>query len=83
MTKYKILVDSEIVDKNQKAIKKLKAGETVSDLTPAQIKGLTANEAIEAVGAKITNLCPFMTISPSRTNILLTIPPSRCWIVFN
>ena len=52
MTKYKILVDSEIVDKNQKAIKKLKAGEIISDLTPAQIKGLTANEAIEAVGAK-------------------------------
>ena len=52
MTKYKILVDSEIVDKNQKAIKKLKAGETVSDLTAAQVKGLIANEAIEPVGTK-------------------------------
>lgn len=52
MTKYKMLIDSEIVDKNHKTIKKLKKGETYSELTAAQIKGLTANEAIERVGDK-------------------------------
>lgn len=52
MTKYKILIDSEVVDKKGKTVKKLVAGSTHDDLTPEQIKGLKANEAIASVGTK-------------------------------
>ncbi len=46
--RYRITADSEIVGKDGETLRTLKAGEVVGDLTPAQIKGLKANDAIEA-----------------------------------
>lgn len=50
--KYRILIDSEIVGKDGKTERELPAGTLVADLTPAQIKGLKANDAIEAAGKR-------------------------------
>jgi hypothetical protein len=45
--KYRVVINSEFVDKDGKTVRTLKAGSTVEDLTPAQVKGLLANSAIE------------------------------------
>ena len=50
--KYRNLIDSEIVGKDGKTERELPAGTLVADLTPAQIKGLKANDAIEAAGKR-------------------------------
>ena len=50
--KYQILIDSEIVGKDGKTERELPAGTVVADLPPAQVKGLTANGAIEAAGKR-------------------------------
>ena len=50
--KYRIVIDSEIVSKDGKTERQLPAGTIVADLTPAQIKGLKANGALEAAGKR-------------------------------
>jgi hypothetical protein len=45
--KYRVIVQSSLSQKGNKPDRFLEVGDTVDDLTPAQVKGLKANNAIE------------------------------------
>lgn len=50
--KYRVTIQSSISEKGDKPDRLLEVGDTVSDLTPAQVKGLKANSAIEPASTR-------------------------------
>jgi len=50
--KYRVIVQSALSQKGGKPDRILEVGDVVADLTPAEIKGLKANGAIEPASGK-------------------------------